>query len=255
MVIKGSCIVVTGAAQGIGKGLAQKFADLGAAHVVCADIDLAGAKATADQIGGVSLHLDAGSEDSVKALIETVEDTIAPIDLFCSNAGILTMGGFEVSNDDWQKIWDINVMSHVWAARHLVPRMMKRGGGYMLNTASAAGLLNQIGAAPYGVTKHAAVGFAEWLAITYGDQGLGVSVLCPQAVRSEMTRGFEDSVASLDGMLEPDLVADYCVKAIENNEFLVLPHPQVKDYMQAKASNYGRWITGMQKLRQRFGGK
>lgn len=255
MVIKGSCIVVTGAAQGIGKGLAQKFADLGAAHVVCADIDLAGAKATADQIGGVSLHLDAGSEDSVKALIETVEDTIAPIDLFCSNAGILTMGGFEVSNDDWQKIWDINVMSHVWAARHLVPRMMKRGGGYMLNTASAAGLLNQIGAAPYGVTKHAAVGFAEWLAITYGDQGLGVSVLCPQAVRSEMTRGFEDSVASLDGMLEPDLVADYCVKAIENNEFLVLPHPQVKDYMQAKASNYGRWITGMQKLRQRFGGR
>lgn len=255
MVIKGSCIVVTGAAQGIGKGLAQKFADLGAAHVVCADIDLAGAKATADQIGGVSLHLDAGSEDSVKALIETVEDTIAPIELFCSNAGILTMGGFEVSNDDWQKIWDINVMSHVWAARHLVPRMMKRGGGYMLNTASAAGLLNQIGAAPYGVTKHAAVGFAEWLAITYGDQGLGVSVLCPQAVRSEMTRGFEDSVASLDGMLEPDLVADYCVKAIENNEFLVLPHPQVKDYMQAKASNYGRWITGMQKLRQRFGGR
>jgi len=255
MVIKGSSIVVTGAAQGIGKGLAQKFADLGAAHVVCADIDLEGAKATADQIGGVSLHLDAGSEDSVKALIETVEDTIAPIDLFCSNAGILTMGGFEVSNDDWQKIWDINVMSHVWAARHLVPRMMKRGGGYMLNTASAAGLLNQIGAAPYGVTKHAAVGFAEWLAITYGDQGLGVSVLCPQAVRSEMTRGFEDSVASLDGMLEPDLVADYCVKAIENNEFLVLPHPQVKDYMQAKASNYGRWITGMQKLRQRFGGR
>lgn len=255
MVIKGSCIVVTGAAQGIGKGLAQKFADLGAAHVVCADIDLEGAKATADQIGGVSLHLDAGSEDSVKALIETVEDTIAPIDLFCSNAGILTMGGFEVSNDDWQKIWDINVMSHVWAARHLVPRMMKRGGGYMLNTASAAGLLNQIGAAPYGVTKHAAVGFAEWLAITYGDQGLGVSVLCPQAVRSEMTRGFEDSVASLDGMLEPDLVADYCVKAVENNEFLVLPHPQVKDYMQAKASNYGRWITGMQKLRQRFGGR
>lgn len=255
MVIKGSCIVVTGAAQGIGKGLAQKFADLGAAQVVCADIDLKGAKATADQIGGVSLHLDAGSEDSVKALIETVEDTIAPIDLFCSNAGILTMGGFEVSNDDWQKIWDINVMSHVWAARHLVPRMMKRGGGYLLNTASAAGLLNQIGAAPYGVTKHAAVGFAEWLAITYGDQGLGVSVLCPQAVRSEMTRGFEDSVASLDGMLEPDLVADYCVKAIENNEFLVLPHPQVKDYMQAKASNYGRWITGMQKLRQRFGGR
>ena len=254
MDIKGRCIVVTGAAHGIGKGLAQKFAELGAAHVICADINLKAAEDTAGQIGGTALYLDAASEDSVKALIDTVEDSIAPIDLFCSNAGILTMGGFEVSNDEWQKIWDINVMSHVWAARHLVPLMMKRSGGYMLNTASAAGLLNQIGAAPYGVTKHAAVGFAEWLAITYGDQGLGVSVLCPQAVRSEMTRGFEDSVASLDGMLEPDLVADCCVKAIENNEFLVLPHPQVKDYMQAKASNYGRWITGMQKLRQRFGG-
>ncbi|WP_122073748.1 SDR family oxidoreductase [Pseudophaeobacter sp. EL27] len=255
MNIKGSCIVVTGAANGIGKGLAQKFADLGAAHVICADIDLDGAKITAAHICGVALHLDASSEDSIKALIDTVENSIAPIDLFCSNAGILTMGGFEVSNEEWQKIWDINVMSHVWAARHLVPLMMERGGGYMLNTASAAGLLNQIGAAPYGVTKHAAVGFAEWLAITYGDQGLGVSVLCPQAVRSEMTRGFEDSVASLDGMLEPDLVADYCVKAIENNEFLVLPHPQVKDYMQAKAANYGRWITGMQKLRDKFSGK
>jgi NAD(P)-dependent dehydrogenase (short-subunit alcohol dehydrogenase family) len=254
MEIKGSCIVVTGAANGIGKGLAQKFADLGAAHVICADIDLDGAQLVADQIQGSALHLDVRQEDSVKALIDTVEDTIAPIDLFCSNAGILTMGGFEVSNDEWQKIWDINVMSHVWAARHLVPRMLARGGGYMLNTASAAGLLNQIGAAPYGVTKHAAVGFAEWLAITYGDQGIGVSVLCPQAVRSQMTKGLEDSVASLDGMLEPELVADCCVKAIENNEFLVLPHPQVKDYMQAKTTNYGRWITGMQKLRQRFGG-
>lgn len=254
MDIKGSCIVVTGAGHGIGKGLAEKFADLGAAHVICADIDLGAAKATADHIGGVALHLDAGSEDSIKALIDTVEDSIAPIDLFCSNAGILTKGGFEVPNDEWQKIWDINVMSHVWASRHLVPLMLKRGGGYMLNTASAAGLLNQIGAAPYGVTKHAAVGFAEWLAITYGDQGIGVSVLCPQAVRSEMTRGLEESVASLDGLLEPDMVADCCVKAIENNEFLVLPHPQVKDYMQAKTSNYGRWITGMQRLRDRFGG-
>jgi len=254
MDIKGSCIVVTGAGHGIGKGLAEKFADLGAAHVICADIDLVAAKATADHIRGIALHLDAGSEDSIKGLIDTVEDSIAPIDLFCSNAGILTKGGFEVPNDEWQKIWDINVMSHVWASRHLVPLMLKRGGGYMLNTASAAGLLNQIGAAPYGVTKHAAVGFAEWLAITYGDQGIGVSVLCPQAVRSEMTRGLEESVASLDGLLEPDMVADCCVKAIENNEFLVLPHPQVKDYMQAKTSNYGRWITGMQRLRDRFGG-
>lgn len=255
MQIQDSCVVVTGAANGIGKGLAQKFAEMGAAHVICADIDIDGAKQTAALIGGTALELDVRDEMSIKDLIETVEDRIAPIDLFCSNAGILTLGGFEVDNDEWQKIWDINVMSHVWAARHMVPRMLKRGGGYMLNTASAAGLLNQIGAAPYGVTKHAAVGFAEWLAITYADQGIGVSVLCPQAVRSEMTRGFEESVASLDGILEPDHVADCCVKAIENNDFLVLPHPQVKEYMQAKASNYGRWITGMQKLRDKFGGR
>lgn len=255
MIIKGSCIVVTGAANGIGKGLAQKFAEMGAGHVICADIDIDGAKATADLIGGTAFHLDVRDEMSIKALIETVENTIAPIDLFCSNAGILTLGGFEVDNDEWQKIWDINVMSHVWAARHMVPRMLERGGGYMLNTASAAGLLNQIGAAPYGVTKHAAVGFAEWLAITYGDKGIGVSVLCPQAVRSEMTRGFEQSVASLDGMLEPDHVAECCADAIENKTFLVLPHPQVVDYMQAKAANYGRWITGMQKLRDKFFGR
>ncbi|WP_278921610.1 MULTISPECIES: SDR family oxidoreductase [Pseudophaeobacter] len=255
MDIKGSCIVVTGAAQGIGKALAQRFAVLGAAHVICADIDRDGAQDVAAQIGGTAFVVDVRDESSIKDLIETVEDTIAPIDLFCSNAGILTMGGFEVANEEWQKIWDINVMSHVWAARHLVPRMIKRGGGHMLNTASAAGLLNQIGAAPYGVTKHAAVGFAEWLAITYGDQGLGVSVLCPQAVRSQMTKGFEESVASVDGMLEPETVADFCVDAIENNEFLVLPHPQVKDYMQAKTANYGRWITGMQKLRDRFSGR
>lgn len=252
MDIKDRTIVVTGAASGIGKGLAQKFADLGAAHVICADLDLDGARVTAAHIGGTALHVDVGSEDSIQSLIETVETSIAPIDLFCSNAGILTLGGLEVSNDAWQKIWDINVMSHVWAARHMVPRMLERGGGYMLNTASAAGLLNQIGAAPYGVTKHAAVGFAEWLAITYGEQGIGVSVLCPQAVRSEMTRGMEDSVASLDGLLEPDHVAECCVKAIENNEFLVLPHPQVKDYMRAKTHDYDRWIRGMQKLQQRF---
>lgn len=254
MEIKDKCIVVTGAANGIGKGLAQKFAELNARHIICADIDLAGAETTADEIGGTALRVDVRDEMSIKALIDTVEESIAPIDLFCSNAGILTLGGFEVENEEWQKIWDINVMSHVWASRHLVPKMLERGGGYMLNTASAAGLLNQIGAAPYGVTKHAAVGFSEWLAITYGDKGIGVSVLCPQAVRSEMTKGFETSVASLDGMLEPDHVADCCVKAIENNEFLVLPHPQVHEYMQAKSANYGRWITGMQKLRDKFRG-
>lgn len=252
MDIKDRCIVVTGAANGIGKGLAEKFASLGASHVVCADIDIEGAERIAADIGGIAKTVDVACEDSIAALIQDIEAEIAPIDLFCANAGILTLGGLEVENDSWQRIWDINVMSHVWTARHLVPRMLERGGGYILTTASAAGLLNQIGAAPYGVTKHAAVGFAEWLAITYGDKGIGVSVLCPQAVRSEMTRGMEDSVASIDGLLEPQDVANACVEAIVNNQFLVLPHPKVKDYMQAKTANYDRWISGMQKLRDRF---
>ncbi|MEL0435459.1 SDR family oxidoreductase [Phycobacter sp. K97] len=252
MELKDRCIVVTGAASGIGKGLAHRFATLGAAHVVCADIDAAGAERTAAEIGGIAKTVNVSCEDSIASLIQDIEDQIAPIDLFCANAGILTLGGLEVENDAWQRIWDINVMSHVWTARHLVPRMLERGGGYILTTASAAGLLNQIGAAPYGVTKHAAVGFAEWLAITYGDQGIGVSVLCPQAVRSEMTRGMENSVASVDGLLEPEDVANACVEAIESNRFLVLPHPKVKDYMQAKTADYDRWITGMQKLRDRY---
>ncbi|EBA17823.1 oxidoreductase, short chain dehydrogenase/reductase family protein [Roseobacter sp. SK209-2-6] len=254
MNLQGSCVVVTGAASGIGRALAIALKSHGADQVVCADIDLVGAQTTADQIAGTALQMDASEEESIKHLIEHVEREIAPIDLFCSNAGILTMGGVEISNEDWQRTWDINVMSHVWAARHVVPRMLERGEGYLLNTASAAGLLNQIGAAPYGVTKHAAVGFAEWLAITYGDKGIGVSVLCPQAVRSEMTRGFEDSVASLDGLLEPETVADFCITALKNNDFLILPHPQVKEYMQIKAGSYARWIAGMQKLRDRFMG-
>ncbi len=252
MEIKDHTIVVTGAASGIGKGLAQKFASLRASQVICADIDAAGAERTAAEIGGIAKVVDVSSEDSIAAFIQDVETSIAPIDLFCANAGILTLGGLEVENDAWQRIWDINVMSHVWTARHLVPRMLKRGGGHILTTASAAGLLNQIGAAPYGVTKHAAVGFAEWLAITYGDQGIGVSVLCPQAVRSEMTRGMENSVASVDGLLEPEDVAEACVKAIEENRFLVLPHPKVQNYMQAKTADYDRWIMGMQKLRDRY---
>ncbi|MEO1558023.1 MAG: SDR family NAD(P)-dependent oxidoreductase, partial [Pseudomonadota bacterium] len=149
-------------------------------------------------------------------------------------------------------LWDINVMAHVWAARHMVPRMVARGGGYLLNTASAAGLLNQIGSAPYGVTKHAAVGLAEWLAITHGDDGLKVSVLCPQAVRTAMIAGFEDGVASIDGLLEPEQIATACVEAIRAETFLVLPHPAVQDYMRLKTADYDRWIGGMRKLNRKY---
>lgn len=253
MELKDKIVVVTGAASGIGRAMAVRFSQEGAKKIVCVDINLEGAQETADQIGGIAFAVNVGIEDEIAEMIDAVENTVGPIDLFCSNAGILTIGGVEVPNDDWQRIWDINVMSHVWAARHLVPRMTERGGGYLLNTASAAGLLNQVGSAPYGVTKHAAVGLAEWLALTYGDQGIKVSVLCPQAVRSEMTRGHEDGVAALDGMLEPEPVAEACVQTIRDETFLVLPHPEVADYMRNKTSNYDKWIGGMRKLNRHYG--
>ena len=255
MELKDKIIVITGAASGIGRAMALRFADEGAKKIVCADINLHGAQETADQIGGVAYAVNVAVETEIADMIDAVESGVGPIDLFCSNAGILTTGGVEVPNDDWQRIWEINVMAHVWAARHLVPKMTERGGGYLLNTASAAGLLNQVGSAPYGVTKHAAVGLAEWIAMTYGDQGIKVSVLCPQAVRSEMTRGHEDGVASLDGMLEPEPVAEACMQTIRDETFLVLPHPEVADYMRNKTDNYDKWIGGMRKLNRVFGRK
>jgi NAD(P)-dependent dehydrogenase (short-subunit alcohol dehydrogenase family) len=254
MELKDRIIVITGAASGIGRALAQRFHAEGAKLVVCADRDEPGAKATAASIGGVAFKVNVAVEAEIEALIETVERDHGPIDLFCSNAGIGVGGGAETPDKDWQRIWDINVMAHVWAARHLVPRMAARGGGYLLNTASAAGLLSQIGSAPYAVTKHAAVALAEWLAITHGDQGIKVSVLCPQAVRTAMTAGNPDGVASIDGMMEPEFLAEVVVKSIAAEEFLILPHPEVLTYMRNKTNDYGRWIGGMRKLNRRFGG-
>jgi NAD(P)-dependent dehydrogenase (short-subunit alcohol dehydrogenase family) len=253
MKIAGKIVVVTGAASGIGRALAHRFSKQeGAKLVVSADLNGEGAAKVANEIGGVAFATNVGKEDDIRRLIETVEKEHGPIDLFCSNAGIGFGGGAEVLNERWQAIWDVNVMAHVWAARHLVPRMIARGGGYLLNTASAAGLLSQIGSAPYAVTKHAAVGLAEWLAITHGDKGIKVSVLCPQAVRTAMTAGNPDGVASIDGMIEPEVVAEACVRAIEAEDFLVLPHPEVLEYMRRKTSDYNRWIDGMRKLNRRF---
>ena len=252
MDLKDRRVVVTGAASGIGRALARRFHLDGAKLVVCADRDGDGASTVAAEVGGVARKVDVAVEDDVRGLIESVEREHGPIDLFCSNAGVSVAGGPEVPNDDWQRIWDVNLMAHVYAARHLVPRMIERGGGYLLNTASAAGLLSQIGSAPYAVTKHAAVGLAEWLAITYGAQGIKVSVLCPQAVRTAMTAGHEDAVASIDGMMEPEPVAEACARAIEAEQFLVLPHPQVLEYMRRKTGDYDRWIRGMQRLNSQF---
>jgi NAD(P)-dependent dehydrogenase (short-subunit alcohol dehydrogenase family) len=254
MELKDKIIVVTGAASGIGRAMCIRYAAEGAKAVICVDRDEVGAHETSKEIKGIAIKVDVASEGQIKAMIDRVETEVGPIDLFCSNAGISVAGGVEVSNDDWQRIWDINVMSHVWAARHLVPLMSARGGGYLLNTSSAAGLLNQVGSAPYGVTKHAAVGLAEWMAMTYGDQGIKVSVLCPQAVRTEMTRGHEDHVAAIDGMMEPDVVAEACVQTIRDETFLVLPHKEVIGYMKAKTENYDRWIGGMRKLNRKYGG-
>jgi len=252
--IKDKIVAVTGAASGFGRALAQRFAKEGAKLVVCADLNGDGAAATAKDVGGIAFTTDVSKEADIQHLIETVEAQHGPIDLFFSNAGIGYGGGVEVSNERWQRIWDVNVMAHVWAARHLVPRMAARGGGYLLSTASAAGLLSQIGSAPYAVTKHAAVGLAEWLAITHGDQGIKVSVLCPQAVRTAMTAGNPDGVASIDGMMEPEEVAEACMRAIAAEEFLILPHAEVLDYMRNKTADYGRWLGGMRKLNRRFRG-
>ena len=255
MELKGKICVVTGAASGIGLALCHAFKAEDAAHVVCVDLNGDGAAATASAVGGTAFTVDVSDETQITAMIDKVEADIGPIDLFFSNAGIAVGGGMDTPNADWQRTWDINVMAHVWAARRLVPLMASRGGGYLLNTASAAGLLNQIGSASYGVTKHAAVGLAEWIAMSHGDEGIKVSVLCPQAVRTEMTRGHEDHVAAIDGMMEPEPVAQCCVDAIRDETFLILPHAQVRDYMQAKTANYDRWIGGMRKLNRVFGDK
>jgi NAD(P)-dependent dehydrogenase (short-subunit alcohol dehydrogenase family) len=253
MDLKDKIAVVTGAASGIGRALCHAFAAQGARAVICVDRNGDGAAQTAADMGGIAFTVDVADEAQIKAMIDSVEADIGPIDLYFSNAGIAVGGGMDTANDDWQRTWEINVMAHVWAARHLVPLMTARGGGYLLNTASAAGLLNQVGSASYGVTKHAAVGLAEWLALTHGDAGIKVSVLCPQAVRTEMTRGHEDHVAAIDGMMEVEPVAQICVQAIRAETFLILPHPEVRDYMQKKTADYDRWIGGMRKLNRRFG--
>ena len=250
MQMESKVAVVTGGAEGIGAALVRRVAREGV-RVMVADIDAAGAQALADQIGAAALGCDVAREADVVRLVQHTEETLGPIDFFFSNAGIIVKGDLEVSNADWQRIWEVNVMSHVYAARAVVPGMLARGGGWFVCTASAAGLLSQIGSAPYSVTKHAAVGFAENLAITYGDQGLHVAVVCPQAVRTRMTAQ-GGGVAAVDGMMEADAVADCVLAALQEERFMVLPHPEVKAYMQRKTSDYDRWIQGMQRLKARF---
>lgn len=253
MEIRDKVIVITGGASGIGRAMARRFTAEGASQVVIADLNADGLNAVADEIGARAIPTNVADEEQVKNLIGTAESDYGRIDLLCNNAGIGVGGGPETPNEDWQRIWDINVMAHVYAARAAIPGMLARGGGYMLNTASAAGLLTQVGSAPYAVTKHAAVGFAEWLAITYGDRGLKVSVLCPQAVKTAMTADNPDGVASVDGMMEPEVLCDSVVETLREEHFLVLPHKEVLTYMQRKSGDYDRWIKGMKRLQASYG--
>ena len=254
MEIQNKVIVVTGAASGIGKALAVRFRAEGAKQIVSVDLDESGARATAEDVGGIAMRADVGEEADVASVIERTEADVGPIDLFCSNAGVALGADLEAPNGEWRTSWHVNVMSHVYAARHVVPRMIGRGGGYFLITASAAGLLNQIGLAAYGVTKHAAVGFGEWLAITHGHEGIGVSLLCPQAVRTAMTANASPATAAAagDGMMEPEVLTDFVVVGLREERFLILPHPEVLEYMRRKTDDYDRWIGGMNRLMQRL---
>lgn len=247
-------VVVTGGASGIGRALSLRFAAEGARAVAVADRDADGAQRVAAEIGAraIAVPTDVSVEAEVRRLVEVTEEAHGPIDLFCSNAGIATGGGVDATDDEWQRIWDINVMAHVFAARAVLPGMLARGEGYLLNTASAAGLLTQIGSAPYAVTKHAAVALAEWLSVTHGDQGIKVSCLCPQGVRTPM---LGDGGALLGpGAIEPEQVAEAVVAGLRAEEFLILPHPEVREYFRRKGDDYERWLNGMRRLQSRVSG-
>jgi NAD(P)-dependent dehydrogenase (short-subunit alcohol dehydrogenase family) len=268
MRVEGKVVVVTGAGRGIGRALARRFAAEGAKGVAVGDIDEGNADAVAAElaatgVGAVGLRTDVGVEREVRALVEAAEAAFGPVDLCCSNAGIAVGGGVEADDEDWQRIWDVNVMAHVYAARAVLPSMLDRGEGYLLNTASAAGLLTNLGAAPYSVTKHAAVALAEWLAITHGDEGIKVSCLCPQGVNTAMLMGEAnparrpgdetgaDVVKVAGRVLEPEEVAEAVISGLDEERFLILPHPEVAEYWRRKTDDPDRWLAGMRRLQAR----
>jgi NAD(P)-dependent dehydrogenase (short-subunit alcohol dehydrogenase family) len=247
MELRGKVAVVTGAASGIGRAAALRFAREGAAGLVLADLSLEKLKPVASEINGSAVQCDVGKEADIQRLVREAEARFGRVDVFFSNAGIFHAGDFDAPDADWERNWKIHVMAHVYAARAVVDKMAARGGGYFLVTASAAGLLNIVESATYGVTKHGAVAFAEWLAIAYGRKGVRVSCLCPQAVSTGMFQG-DGGSAGVDGVLTVDTVMDQIVKVMGEEKFLILPHPKVLDYMRMKTADYDRWLGGMQKL-------
>ncbi len=258
MHLKNKTTIVTGGGSGIGRALCIAFAREGA-NVVVADLDYDAAAATASDINALAIACDVSNEQDIVSLVTQTQQKFGPVDLFCSNAGLFRGEpdhAASASNEDWQTCWEVHVMAHVYAARAVLPSMIERGEGYFVQMASAAGLLNQIGDAAYSTTKHAAVGFAESLSITHGDDGIKVSVICPQYVATPML-GYDEAVreTQVQGLITPDQVAESVVKGIEQEQFLILPHPEVADYMQIKTGNYDRWLGGMRKLRRKIIGK
>lgn len=265
MEVRDRVVVVTGGASGIGAALCRRFAAEGARGVVVADRDEAGASAVADAVGGLAVGCDVADEAQVRALVARAERRFGAIDLFCANAGVALGGGLDpmtggpfASDEAWATSWAVNVMAHVYAARAVLPAMLARGEGTLLTTASAAGLLTDLGTQAYSVTKHAAVAFAEWLAITYGGRGIRVSCLCPMGVRTPMV---EDAAAAgvgahlLPGAIEPEAVADAVVAGLRDERFLILPHPEVAEFFRRRADDPDRWLRGMRRLRgELYGG-
>ncbi|MBK8768271.1 MAG: SDR family oxidoreductase [Burkholderiaceae bacterium] len=247
MDVRGKVAVITGGASGIGRATALKFAAEGAAGVVVADMNEAGLQPVAQAVNGLAVRCDVSREADIQALVAAAEKRYGRVDIYFSNAGIGNSRGMEPDDEMWDKMWKIHGMAHVWAARAVVEPMIARGGGYFIITASAAGLLNIVESAAYAVTKHAAVAFAEWLSIAYGRRGLGVSCLCPQAVRTGMVPG-DGGSAGGDGILSAEVVADEIVRVMADEKFLVLPHPEVLTYLRGKTADYDRWLGGMQKL-------
>ena len=248
MSFKDKIVIVTGSANGIGKSLVKTFLSEGSI-VFSTDINFIDKKISDNHI---QKKCDVTSEEQINKLIELILEQYQRIDIFCSNAGILSLGDEGTSNDLWKKNWEIHLMSHVYICRRILPQFKKQGFGHIIITSSAAGLLTHIDSVSYSVTKHASVAFAEWIAISNKEFGINVSVLCPQAVKTNMTIGREEDIAAIDGMLEPDEVAKEVLKGIREKTFLILPHTQVLKYMKNKTESYDKWISGMQKLKEKI---
>ena len=253
MNLSGSGAVVTGGGNGIGRALARRLA-AGGARVVVNDLDAAAATAVADEIGGSAVPADVSTEGGVLALVAAAREYLGEIDVYCSNAGIAAVAAAAGTDESWQRSWEVNVMAHVRAARQLLPGWLDRRDGRMVITASAAGLLTMLGTAPYSVTKHAAVGYAEWLAVTYGHRGLRVHCVCPQGVRTSMLAGSgrAGDVVLKQGAIEPEAVADAVWEGMADGRFLILPHPEVAGYYALRAEDTDKWLRGMNRLQQRI---